>query len=88
VGLPTIMVVQDLNRFLDGWGAYFRHGNGTQQLKSLDGYVHDRLCRFIARKYGKRGIRRGQAMLLDTQDRLGLHRLAGTVVYESASAAR
>lgn len=31
VGLPAILVVQDLNRFLRGWGAYFRHGNSTRQ---------------------------------------------------------
>jgi RNA-directed DNA polymerase len=86
IGLPISMVVQDLNRFLDGWGAYFRHGNSTQQLDSLDWYVQNRLCRFIGRKYGRRGTRRGLAVLLDSTDRLGLHRLAGTVSYDSARA--
>ncbi len=79
VGLPISMVVQDLNRFLTGWGAYFRCGNATLQFKHLDAYVTDRLCRFIARKYGKRGVRRGLAVLLESRDRLGLQRLAGTV---------
>ena len=81
VGLPISMVVQDLNRFLTGWGAYFRCGNATLQFKHLDAYVTDRLCRFIARKYGKRGVRRGLAVLLESRDRLGLQRLAGTVRY-------
>src|SRR5581483_3763292 len=66
-------------RFLDGWGGYCRHGNSTQQLDGLDWYVQNRLCRFIARKYGRRGTRRGLAVLLDSKSRLGLHRLAGTV---------
>jgi group II intron reverse transcriptase/maturase len=88
VGLPISSVVQDLNRFLDGWAAYFRHGNSTQQLVSFDWYVQNRLCRFIARKYGKRGHRRGLAVLLDSTTRLGLHRLGGTVVYDSARATR
>jgi len=89
IGLPISMVVQDLNRFLDGWAAYYRHGNSTQQLDSLDWYVHNRLCRFISRKYGRRrGIGRGLAVVLASKTRLGLHRLAGTVAYDSATTAR
>jgi RNA-directed DNA polymerase len=89
IGLPISMVVQDLNRFLDGWAAYYRHGNSTQQLDSLDWFVHNRLCRFISRKHGRRrGIGRGLAVLLASKTRLGLHRLAGTVAYDSALAAR
>jgi RNA-directed DNA polymerase len=88
IGLPISMVVQDLNHFLDGWGGYYRHGNSTQQLDGLDWYVQNRLCRFIARKYGRRGTRRGLAVLLDSKSRLGLHRLAGTVSYDSARATR
>jgi Group II intron, maturase-specific domain/Reverse transcriptase (RNA-dependent DNA polymerase) len=89
IGLPISVVVQDLNRFLDGWAAYYRHGNSTQQLDSLDWYVHNRLCRFISRKYGRRrGIGRGLAVLLASKTRLGLHRLAGTVAYDSAITAR
>ncbi len=88
IGLPISMVVQDLNRFLDGWAAYYRHGNSTQQLDSLDWYVNNRLCRFISRKYGRRGIGRGLAVLLASRTRLGLHRLGGTVVYDSARATR
>jgi RNA-directed DNA polymerase len=87
IGLPISMVVQDLNAFLDGWATYYRHGNSTQQLSSLDWYVQNRLCRFIARKHGKQGINRGLAVLLDSTTRLGLHRLAGTVRYDSARAA-
>ena len=89
IGLPISMVVQDLNRFLDGWAAYYRHGNSTQQLDSLDWYVHNRLCRFISHKYGRRsGIGRGLAVLLESTTRLGLHRLGGTVVYDSVRATR
>jgi RNA-directed DNA polymerase len=47
LGLPAIMVVQDLNRFLQGWRAYFRYGNSTQQLHALDRYVFWRLSRFL-----------------------------------------
>ena len=78
-----------LNAFLDGWGAYYRHGNSTQQLDSLDWYVHNRLCRFISRKHGRRsGFGRGLAVLLASATRLGLHRLGGTVAYDSVRATR
>jgi len=88
IGLPAIMVVQDVNRFLRGWGAYFRYGNSTQQLHALDRFVFWRLSRFLTRKYGKTGYRRGMAQLLESQNRLGLIRLAGTVRYSSAHAER
>jgi group II intron reverse transcriptase/maturase len=89
IGLPISMVVQDLNRFLDGWAAYYRHGNSTEQLDSLDWYVHNRVCRFISRKCGRRrGIGRGLAVMLESTTRLGLHRLGGTVAYDSARATR
>jgi RNA-directed DNA polymerase len=88
IGLPAIMVVQDLNRFLRGWGAYFRSGNSTQQFKVLDRYVFWRLSRFLTRKYDKRGYRRGMAQLMDSRTCLGIHRLAGTIRYELAHASR
>ncbi len=88
IGLPISMVVQDLNRFVQGWAAYFRHGNSTQQFKSLDGYVEDRLCRFIARKHGKRGVNPGLSVLLRSKTHLGLRRITGTIRYDSANAGR
>ena len=88
VGLPAIMVVQDVNRFLQGWGAYFRYGNSTQQLHAIDRFVFWRLSRFLTRKYGRRGYRRGMTQLLESRNQLGLIRLAGTVRYSSAHAER
>lgn len=88
IGLPAIMVVADLNRFLRGWGAYFRWGNSTRQFKALDGYVVERVSRFLSRKHGTSGRGPGLAKLLESHTRLGLYHLAGTVRYESAYAAR
>jgi RNA-directed DNA polymerase len=88
IGRPTIMVVADLNAFLRGWGAYYRHGNSTHQFKALDRFVFERLARFEARKRGSRNWRRGTFELLKSESSLGLVRLAGTVGYPNAHAAR
>jgi RNA-directed DNA polymerase len=85
---PAILVVQAVNRFLRGWGAYFRYGNSTQQFNQLDAYLFERLARFIARKHGSRNWRRGMVDLIESHTGLGLYRLAGTVRYASAQAAR
>jgi RNA-directed DNA polymerase len=88
IGRPAIVVVQALNRFLRGWGGYFRYGNSTLQFKKLDAFVFERVARFIARKHGSRSWRRGLADLIESPTRLGLHRVAGTVRYVSAHAPR
>ncbi|MER3487926.1 MAG: group II intron reverse transcriptase/maturase [Chloroflexota bacterium] len=85
VGLPAIMVVQEINRFLEGWGAYFRHGNSTQQFKALDHFVFERVARFLSRKHGKPGRGMGVYLLMKSDTRLGIYRLAGTVRYASAA---
>jgi RNA-directed DNA polymerase len=85
VGLPAIMVVQEINRFLKGWGAYFRHGNSTQQFKALDHFVFERVARFLSRKHGKPGRGMGVYLLMKSDTRLGIHCLAGTVRYASAA---
>jgi RNA-directed DNA polymerase len=88
IGCPAITMVQAVNRFLRGWGAYFRYGNSTQQFKQLDAYVFERLARFIARKHHARNWRRGMVDLIDSHTKLGLYHLAGTVRYASAHATR
>jgi len=88
IGRPAIVVVGEVNRFLRGWGAYFRHGNSTRQFHHLDQFVFERLARFIARKHGSRNWRRGMIDLVESRTTLGLYRLAGTVRYASAHATR
>jgi RNA-directed DNA polymerase len=86
IGRPTILVVGDVNRFLRGWGAYFRHGNSTQQFRQLDSFVFDRIARFIARKHGSRNWRRGVVDLVESRTTLGIYQLAGTIGYSTAHA--
>jgi len=88
IRFPTTVVVQDINRFLRGWGGYFRHGNSTQQFKHLDHYVFERIAHLIARKHNSRTWRRGMVDLIKSRTTLGIYRLAGTVRHASAQASR
>lgn len=83
---PAIVVVQDINRFLRGWGGYFRYGNSTQQFRQLDAFVFERVAHFIARKHKSRTWRRGMVDLIESRTKLGIYRLAGTVRYASVQA--
>ena len=87
-GLPAIMVAQDLNAFLRGWGAYFRYGNSTKVFKAIDRFVFERMARFIARKHGSRNWKRGMVDLIDSHTGLGIQPLAGTIRYSGAHAGR
>jgi RNA-directed DNA polymerase len=88
VGLPTIMVVGELNAFLQGWGAYFRYGNSTRAFRAIDNFVFERVARFNARKHGSRKWKQGMVDLIESPTRLGLYRLGGTVRNRVAHAAR
>jgi RNA-directed DNA polymerase len=86
VGEQLEDVIARLNRFLRGWGNYFRTGNATTKFTSLDFYVAWRLKRLLIKKRG-RNLRRGQA---STWTRTwfhdqGLHKLLGTIRYPKAA---
>jgi len=86
VSEPLAFVVKDLNAFLRGWGAYFRHGNSGVQFAHLDRFVFERLSRLAARKRNARSMRRGMAEVIDLTRSLGLYRLSGTVRHMDAHA--
>ncbi len=86
VGQQLEDVIAHLNRFLRGWGNYFRTGNATDKFISLDRYVTWRLRRLLIKKPG-RNLRPNQA---DTWTRTwfhdqGLHKLMGTIRYPKAA---
>ncbi len=76
------LLIEKLNPVLRGWGEYFRTGNAARKFLSIDGYVIDRLRRFLVRRAG-RNLRAGRAAQW-TREWFwgqGLHRLRGTVRY-------
>jgi RNA-directed DNA polymerase len=77
--LPVSEVVAGVNRFLRGWGSYFRRGNSTNHFKKIDEYVVERLSRFISKKHGRVGRRYGGYLLGRSLKNMGLCRLVGTV---------
>lgn len=77
VGLED--TVASLNRFLKGWGAYFRHGNSGRKFRQLDSYVHLRLAHYEMMRHGRRGWGIKTVYPLAWLRETGVHRLSGTV---------
>ncbi len=75
-------LIGDLNPVLRGWGNYFCTGNAARKFNQLDGYVHRRLRRFMARRYGRKlTAGRAAAWTREWFWELGLHRMRGTIRY-------
>ena len=75
-------VIAELNPVLRGWGQYFRSGNAATQFVGIDAYVVRRLKGLRLARAG-RNLRAGQAQQWDREcfEKLGLHRLRGTIRY-------
>jgi len=52
---PVSEVIQTVNRFLRGWGGYFRRGNSTRHFHAMDAYALERVSRFLSKKHGRAG---------------------------------
>jgi group II intron reverse transcriptase/maturase len=76
------VLIEKLNPVLRGWGEYFRTGNPARKFLVIDGYVIDRLRRFLVKRAG-RNLRAGRAAQWTNEWfwGQGLHRLRGTVRY-------
>lgn len=75
-------VIAELNPVLRGWGQYFQACNAANHFIDVDAYVERRLKGLRLKRAG-RSLRAGQAQRWDREyfERLGLHRLRGTVRY-------
>jgi RNA-directed DNA polymerase len=52
--VPIPQMIGEVNRFLKGWGGYFRHGYPRQQFDKLNGYVVERLRHHLHRRSQRR----------------------------------
>jgi hypothetical protein len=79
--VPVEDIVAELNRFLRGWGGYFRYGNSARVLGQIRNYALRRVALLLS-KTGKR--RRswawGMRQVLRSPDHLGLISLDGAVI--------
>jgi group II intron reverse transcriptase/maturase len=74
-------VIADLNPVLRGWGQYFRTGNAGDQFIRIDSFVERRL-RSLRRKRRSRDCGTdAHGWNREYFERLGLHRLRGTITY-------
>jgi hypothetical protein len=80
---PVSGVVDDVNRLVRGWGAYFRVGNASRQFGQVDHYVRERLALFLRKKQGRAG-RGWKGLTVAFFDRLGVYHLTGTVAWATA----
>ena len=81
-------VVRRLNPVLRGWGNYFETGNASDRFVQVDGYVWERLVRYMSRRGGQRRKKvRGRRFNPREWPRErferdhGLYRLRGTIRY-------
>jgi len=86
VGWDLKALIERLNRFLRGWGNYFRTGNSADTFVTVDRYVAWRLKRLLIKKRG-RNLRSGQARRWHHKwfHEQGLHKLSGTIRYPKAA---
>ena len=86
--LPVEEVVADLNRFLTGWGGYFRRGNSSRHFARIDHYAFDRVARFLGERHKLRPhLKRGRGLLARRRD-LTPRKLVGTIGTRPAHAVR
>ena len=76
-------VIVDLNPVLRGWGNYFRTGNASIKFQQVDRYVNQRLVRLMWRRkrVRRRPFQNRQWTPAHFAQKLGLHRLIGTIRY-------
>jgi RNA-directed DNA polymerase len=73
-------IVQDLNRFLGGWAAYFRFGNSAARFGKIRRYGLMRLALFISKRNRRSREFGWQVVAFQSPDQLGLTALSGIVV--------
>jgi RNA-directed DNA polymerase len=81
---PIEPIVAEVNRVVRGWGVYFRVGNSTRKFRAVDRYVRERLALFLAKK-ARRGERARKRYSWALLEKLGVHRLQGTVKWATAT---
>ncbi|MFQ5948866.1 MAG: group II intron reverse transcriptase/maturase [Acidimicrobiia bacterium] len=78
--VPVERVVEDVNRFLGGWSAYFRFGNSARHFDKLNTYAVGRLALFVAKRHKRSRSYGWWVVAYASPDNLGLIDLNGSVI--------
>jgi RNA-directed DNA polymerase len=78
--LPVKWIVEDLNRFLGGWAAYFRFGNSAARFGKISSYARMRMALFISKRNRRSREFGWSVVAFQSPDHLGLIALSGIVV--------
>jgi RNA-directed DNA polymerase len=78
--LPTQWIVEEVNRFLRGWAAYFRYGNSAHHFGKIRTYALMRLAGFIAKRHRRSRGFGWSVAAIQSENQLGLVTLSGIVV--------
>jgi RNA-directed DNA polymerase len=78
--LPVKWIVEDLNRFLGGWAAYFRFGNSAARFEKIRSYARMRLALFISKRHRRSREFGWSVVTYQSPNQLGLATLSGIVV--------
>jgi RNA-directed DNA polymerase len=73
-------IVEDLNRFLGGWAAYFRFGNSAARFEKIRSYSRMRMALFISKRKRRSREFGWSVVAYQSPDQLGLITLSGIVV--------
>jgi RNA-directed DNA polymerase len=78
--LPVKWIVEDLNRFLGGWAAFFRFGNSAARFCKIRNYARMRLALFISKRHRRSRAFGWSVVTYQSPNQLGLITLSGIVV--------
>jgi RNA-directed DNA polymerase len=78
--LPVKWIVEDLNRFLGGWAAFFRFGNSAARFCKIRNYARMRLALFISKRLRRSRGFGWSVVTYQSPNQLGLVTLSGIVV--------
>jgi group II intron reverse transcriptase/maturase len=77
---PVEEVVKDINRYLRGWGGYFRYRHSALHFDRISNYAFKRLALFVAKRHQRKAGYGLSVVAYWSPDRLGLLSLNGTIV--------
>ncbi|MGH4009374.1 MAG: group II intron reverse transcriptase/maturase [Pseudonocardiaceae bacterium] len=78
--LRVEVIVDEVNRFLRGWAAYFRYGNSAVRFEKIMHYVWTRIALVIAKRHQRSRGYGWSVLAYQSPDHFGLISLSGTVV--------